>query len=33
MYQIRSDMILIVAIMHLHRDPESWKDRLPPGER
>jgi hypothetical protein len=32
-YQVRGDMILIVAIMHLHRDPESWKDRLPPGER
>ena len=32
-YQVRTGMILIVAIMHLHRDPESWKDRLPPGER
>jgi len=32
-YQVRTDMILIVAIMHLHRDPESWKDRLRPGER
>ncbi len=31
-YQIRSDMILILAIMHLHRDPESWKDRLLPEE-
>lgn len=29
-YQIRSDTVLIVAIMHLHRDPKSWKDRLPP---
>ena len=32
-YQVRSDTILIVAIMHLHRDPESWKDRLPSGAR
>jgi hypothetical protein len=30
---VRSDTILIVAVMHLHRDPESWKDRLSPGER
>ena len=29
-YQIRSDTVLIVAIMHLHRDTKSWKDRLPP---
>jgi len=32
-YQVRSDTILIVAVMHVHRDPESWKDRLSPGER
>jgi toxin ParE1/3/4 len=32
-FQVRSDIILIVAVMHLHRDPESWKDRLPHGER
>jgi len=32
-YQVRGDMILIVAVMHLHRDPESWKDRLAPRER
>ncbi len=32
-YQVRGDMILIAAVMHLHRDPESWKDRLAPGER
>ena len=32
-YQVRSDMLLIVAVMHLHRDPESWGDQLPPGER
>lgn len=27
-YQIRSDKILVVAIMHLHRDPETWKLRI-----
>ncbi len=32
-YQVRNHMILIVAIMHLHRDPTSWKDRLPPDKR
>lgn len=27
-YQIRTDMILIVAIMHFHRNPKAWKARL-----
>jgi plasmid stabilization system protein ParE len=27
-YQIRQDKILIVAVMHLHRHPESWKSCL-----
>ena len=27
-YQIREDTLLIVAIMHLSREPESWKSRL-----
>jgi plasmid stabilization system protein ParE len=27
-YQARGGEILIVAIMHLHRKPEYWKDRL-----
>ncbi|MCB4790600.1 MAG: type II toxin-antitoxin system RelE/ParE family toxin [Elusimicrobia bacterium] len=27
-YQIRTDMILIVAIMHMHKHPYSWKSRL-----
>jgi len=31
LYQLRPDVILIVAVMHLHRDPESWKKRLSPG--
>lgn len=31
-YQVRGDDILIVAIMHLHGHPESWKSRLAPGE-
>jgi plasmid stabilization system protein ParE len=28
-YQAREDVILIVAVMHLHRRPNSWKSRLP----
>lgn len=27
-YQMREDTLLIVAIMHLSREPESWKSRL-----
>ena len=27
-YQIRSDKILIAAIMHLHREPQTWKSRM-----
>jgi len=26
-YQARGDLILIVAVMHLRRDPDSWKSR------
>lgn len=28
LYQIRKDSILIVAIMHLKRDPVRWHDRI-----
>jgi hypothetical protein len=27
-YQIRTDHILITAIMHLKRDPKKWQERL-----
>ena len=27
-YTIDKDVILVLAIMHLHRHPEYWKDRL-----
>jgi hypothetical protein len=27
-YQFRADALLIVAIMHLSRNPETWKSRL-----
>jgi plasmid stabilization system protein ParE len=33
LYQVREDAIVIVAIMHLRRSPESWRRRLPPGKR
>lgn len=28
LYQMRPDHILIVAIMHLKRDPKKWQERL-----
>ncbi len=27
-YQVRGEIILIVAVMHLSRDPQMWKSRL-----
>jgi hypothetical protein len=27
-YQIRKETLLIVAVMHLGREPERWKSRL-----
>lgn len=32
LYQLRPDTILIVAVMHLSREPESWKKRLVPHQ-
>lgn len=29
-YQIRTDMILIIAVQNLHKHPDSWKTRLLP---
>ena len=31
-YQVREDNLLIVAVMHLSRNPESWKSRLGTNE-
>ena len=31
-YQVRIDIILIVAIMHMRRHPDSWKNRLGSNE-
>lgn len=28
LYQVRQDVILIAAIMHLKRDPKSWEERV-----
>ena len=28
LYSIESDMLFILAVMHLHRDPDYWKHRL-----
>ena len=27
-YQVRKETLLIVAVMHLSKEPESWKSRL-----
>jgi plasmid stabilization system protein ParE len=27
-YQTRKELILIVAVMHLNREPDTWKSRL-----
>ncbi len=27
-YQVRQDILIIVAVMHLSREPETWKSRL-----
>src|SRR5437016_5009794 len=32
-YQIREETILIVAFMHLHKHPDSWKSRVKPPEK
>jgi plasmid stabilization system protein ParE len=32
-YQIKDNTILIVAVMHLRREPRQWKDRRSRGEQ
>jgi hypothetical protein len=27
-YQVRNETLLIVAVMHLNREPDTWKSRL-----
>jgi len=31
LYQLRGEVALVVAIMHLKRDPKRWAERLKPG--
>lgn len=31
-YQLRDDIILIVAIQNMHKHPDSWKSRLKPDK-
>lgn len=31
-YQIQGDVVLIVAVMHLRREPMTWKNRLQGGK-
>ncbi len=33
LYQVRDDLILVVAIQNLHKQPDSWQSRLHPDER
>jgi toxin ParE1/3/4 len=28
LYQIQPDRVFVVAVMHLHREPDYWKDRV-----
>lgn len=32
-YQIRGDVLLIIAVMHLHREPKTWKSRVGGGKK
>jgi plasmid stabilization system protein ParE len=32
-YQVRGDVVLVVAIMHLRQHPDCWRRRLGLGER
>ena len=32
-YQIRKRTILIVSVMHLKRNPKTWKSRIPKGRQ
>jgi len=27
LFRVRSDCILVIAVMHLHRDPDYWRNR------
>lgn len=33
LYAIEADVVLILAVMHLHRDPNYWRGRIVPEKR
>ncbi|MBN1867861.1 type II toxin-antitoxin system RelE/ParE family toxin [Candidatus Sumerlaeota bacterium] len=33
LFRVQTDRIVVVAVMHLHRDPDCWKQRRSEAER
>lgn len=31
-YEVRNDLVLVVAVQNLYRHPDSWRSHLRPGE-